>query len=80
MLKKSNPELIRTKLQLFLTQKLKILQLKENRTATFLQIIDIIEHLIGIKESNDEIAANFERFPYPALRNEFQKSFYSICP
>ena len=71
-------DLLRSKLQLFLVQKLKLIQ-SNKRSENLKQVIQIVEFFLGLTESNNEIETNFEQFSQNLLQLEFRRSFYSLA-
>ena len=75
------PTTLRIKLQLYLTQFLKCVQNSsgEDVSSQLNDLILLVEYLIGLKNINPSFETQFDSYSIDSVRNEFKRSFYSIC-
>jgi hypothetical protein len=70
---------LRAKLQLFILQYLKSVQNPDCSIDKYIELLELIEYLIGLRNSNVNYETQFTSYSIELARYEFKFLHYSVC-
>jgi hypothetical protein len=70
---------LRAKLQLFILQYLKSVQNPDCSIDKYIELLELIEYLIGLRNSNVNYETQFTSYSIELARYEFKSLYYSVC-